>query len=66
MIEQIQTPTPGFEEAIRAHFYLKKDLIIAQCEVDLFSSFFFLVIVGLLIFLTILAMEKRKSNQTNG
>ena len=32
MIEQIEKPTPGFEEAIHAHFYLKKDIIMEQCE----------------------------------
>ena len=28
MIAQLKDPSPGFEEAIRTHFYLKKDQIL--------------------------------------
>jgi len=33
MIAQIKAPTPGFEDVILSHFYLKKGEIIRQCEV---------------------------------
>jgi baculoviral IAP repeat-containing protein 6 len=32
MIEQMKKPSPGFEKAIAAHFYLQKDNIMKQCE----------------------------------
>jgi len=28
MVGQLQNPSPGFEDVIRAHFYLKKDQIL--------------------------------------
>lgn len=30
MIDQIKNPSPGFEEVIRRHFYLKKDIILKE------------------------------------
>lgn len=30
MLEQIRHPSPGFEEVIRRHFYLKKDEIMEE------------------------------------
>ena len=32
MIDQINNPTPGFEEIIWRHFYLKKDLILLEVK----------------------------------
>ena len=32
MIEQIKKPSPGFEEVIRRHFYLKKDQILKEVQ----------------------------------
>ncbi|XP_065835083.1 probable ubiquitin-conjugating enzyme protein 17 [Oscarella lobularis] len=32
MITQLKDPSPGFEEAIRTHFYLKKDQILKECD----------------------------------
>ena len=28
MVAQLQNPSPGFEDVVRAHFYLKKDRIL--------------------------------------
>ena len=41
MIDQLKRPTPGFEDVIRNHFFLKKDAILAQVDV----CFIFLVIL---------------------
>ena len=32
MIALIQHPPPGFEDVVRTHFYLKKDLILQVCD----------------------------------
>ena len=32
MIAQIERPTPGFEEVIHTHFYLKQKEILQQCK----------------------------------
>lgn len=32
IIGQLRNPSPGFEEAIRMHFYLKKERILKECE----------------------------------
>merc|ERR1711862_440683 len=32
MIAQLRTPTPGFEEVIQTHFYLKQDEILQQVK----------------------------------
>ena len=32
MIEQIRNPSPGFEEVIKRHFYLKKDQILKEVK----------------------------------
>lgn len=34
MLAQLRKPTPGFEEVIKTHFYMKKKQIIKQCEVS--------------------------------
>jgi len=32
MTEQLRNPSPGFEEAIRAHFKLKTPTVAEQCK----------------------------------
>jgi len=32
ILEQLRKPSPGFDEAIKTHFKLKKDDIIKQCD----------------------------------
>ena len=33
MIAQMQNPTPGFEDVIKTHFYLKRDRLLQVCMV---------------------------------
>lgn len=32
MLEQLRKPSPCFKQVIEAHFYLKKDEILQQCD----------------------------------
>lgn len=39
MIAQLRTPTPGFEEVIQTHFYLKQEEILQQVKVNTIPNF---------------------------
>jgi len=39
MIAQLQNPSPGFEDVVKAHFYLKKDRILqVWCSARIIAS----------------------------